>query len=139
MHRREWYCKLCNSTIFPRTAFQSHLEVEHSNLFIQTQLQVIIDRCERPTGANRPCPFCLDEILPSRIQRHLGRHMQQIALFVLSSFEEEIQLIRQQINGRYITLTVLIEYLKKRWPTTRTEIDVSHFSPTRILLANSRN
>jgi hypothetical protein len=200
MHRREWYCKLCNLPISSRTAFQDHLEVKHSGLFIPTQLQVIIDRCERPSGANQQCPFCQIEVLQSHVHRHLAQHMQQIALFVINSSGEDIrgsaresdnpsllkhqddnpeariqhahpqesesmmtqtfspkgasrfhpkplqkkkvlihQQIHQHINGRYITLTVLTEYLKKRWPTTRTEIDVSHFSPTRILLANSRN
>jgi hypothetical protein len=43
------------------------------------------------------------------------------------SLEEEF--ISQRTNGRYITLTVLTEYLKKRWPTTHTEIDVSHSPP----------
>lgn len=47
--------------------------------------------------------------------------------------------ISQHISGRYVSLTVLTEYLKERWPITPTEIDVSHFPLTRILLANSRN
>ncbi|KAF8541471.1 hypothetical protein BDD12DRAFT_878701 [Trichophaea hybrida] len=31
--------------------------------------------------------------------------------------------IHQDIHGRYITYTVLKEYLKRRWPTTPTDID----------------
>jgi len=194
MHRREWHCKLCNLTISSHTAFQHHLEVKHSKLFIPTQLQVIIDRCERLTAANQQCPFCQTEVLSSHVHRHLARHMQQIALFVLNSYEEEEDtgdrgskdvcasesnqedqesrgrnelvfdsnppsnvsdeeiwgsvgesdnleegFISQHISGRYVSLTVLTEYLKERWPITPTEIDVSHFPLTRILLANSRN
>jgi len=43
----------------------------------------MVNRCERPIQSAQKCPLCAEELLPNRLQRHLGKHLQQVALFVL--------------------------------------------------------
>ena len=89
MHRREYFCNACHETSSSRAEFQAHLLEKHSNLIDPTELQVIIDRCERPIQSEQCCPLCPDKHAAERLRRHLGGHLQQIALFVPRPDEDE--------------------------------------------------
>jgi hypothetical protein len=53
-------------------------------------LSVLIDESERAVESGQPCPLWGIMLLPKILQKHLGKHMEQIALFVIpGSFEED--------------------------------------------------
>ncbi|KAF8243837.1 hypothetical protein K440DRAFT_497530, partial [Wilcoxina mikolae CBS 423.85] len=89
LHRREWHCKACEKTISSHSAFEKHLQELHPSLTRPEQLQTMINRCERPIQSAQACPLCPEELPPTRFQRHLGQHLQQVALFVLPRPEIE--------------------------------------------------
>ena len=81
VHRREWFCSPCNKVLDTHASFLEHVEGAHPGL------QTILERCERPIQSRQACPFCGDICLPRHLQKHLGYHMQSIAIFVLKPFE----------------------------------------------------
>jgi hypothetical protein len=42
-----------------------------------------VDQGERAIETNKPCPLCEGKYPPKRLQRHLGKNLEQIALFVI--------------------------------------------------------
>jgi hypothetical protein len=51
----------------------------------------MVDQNERAIESEQLCPLCGEKFQPKHLQKHLGRHMEQIALFVVpGSFEEEV-------------------------------------------------
>jgi hypothetical protein len=90
MHRREWYCSL-HGPFSTSAKFQQHLLSDHSDLDSMAQSRVVVDRAERTIQSEQSCPMCGKEHLsPRGLRTHLGRHMQQVALFVLpGSVQEE--------------------------------------------------
>ncbi|RPB25170.1 hypothetical protein L211DRAFT_822583 [Terfezia boudieri ATCC MYA-4762] len=111
-HRLKWFCGSCSSVLSSAKSFQEHIRQEHPNLLSTSgtgELQALTDRAERPIQQilATECPLCdYDEILKQRrrlngselgvagnsepitlrlktFRRHLGRHLEQLALFVL--------------------------------------------------------
>lgn len=109
MHRREWSCTFCprKGKVFDSpTDFESHLRVHHAMALgdnFDTQLPQILEMSQQSLGHKiRPeCPFCEDweqtvreqnpqfsqteafYIMPEQFKRHLGAHMDQLALFAI--------------------------------------------------------
>jgi ankyrin repeat protein len=49
-----------------------------------------MDQGERAIETDQPCPLCEGKYPPKRLQRHLGKQLEQIALFVIpGSMEDE--------------------------------------------------
>jgi hypothetical protein len=112
-HRREWVCQFCQHPPFETTsAISRHIESIHSAIFSVSSLKSLIQQSEEPVDKilASACPLCddweadlerkrgaLDSILLSSdesknqkifgktklFRRHLGRHMEQLALFAL--------------------------------------------------------
>jgi hypothetical protein len=78
-HRREWYCRPCNFACPSQSVFEHHLQETHQDL------QIAIERCERPIQGLQSCPLCAETYFPTRLRRHLASHLQRLALFVLRS------------------------------------------------------
>ncbi|KAF8421821.1 ankyrin repeat-containing domain protein [Tirmania nivea] len=114
VHRLQWFCGSCSAVLSSAKSFQKHMRQEHPNLLFATscgELQALTDRAERPIQRipATECPLCdYDEILKQRrrgselgiaannepitlrlktFRRHLGRHLEQLALFVLPKSE----------------------------------------------------
>jgi hypothetical protein len=83
IHRREWFCHACQIPFSLQTEFQQHLLLNHSELFSSSELQIVVDRAERAIELPQTCHLCSEQHLSDSLQRHLGRHLQQIALFIL--------------------------------------------------------
>lgn len=60
-----------------------HLRVTHPSIDPGKQSDAVVDRCERAIQSGQPCPICNVEFMPRQLQSHLGRHMQQLAIFAL--------------------------------------------------------
>jgi hypothetical protein len=52
-------------------------------------MTVLVDQGERSIESEQPCPLCADKMLPKALQRHLGKHMEQLALFVIPGSVED--------------------------------------------------
>lgn len=110
-HRREWSCPQCETPAFSTTeSFENHLSQAHQIYLGGSQLEALVLQSEEPVDkiAASACHLCdewetdlLDEKHISRrlflndgrevepygtlkqFRRHLGRHMEQLALFAL--------------------------------------------------------
>jgi len=83
-HRREWYCKACDTVSSSQSDFESHLRENHSDL------QLELEQCERPIQGKQECPLCCCSFTRIRFRRHLARHMQRLALYGLRSHQYDI-------------------------------------------------
>ncbi|KFY60055.1 hypothetical protein V496_05455 [Pseudogymnoascus sp. VKM F-4515 (FW-2607)] len=116
-HRREWVCQHCQHAAFPSAyGFSIHLEVTHPKVLENSQLKALLLQSEEPVDKIRPnaCPLCdgwesdLNHLNQDakrlhlnggkvvepygtlkQFRRHLGRHMEQLALFALPIKESD--------------------------------------------------
>ncbi|KAH9207935.1 hypothetical protein DL95DRAFT_527644 [Leptodontidium sp. 2 PMI_412] len=100
-HRREWACQSCQRPPFQSSsALRNHLLSKHTKIAPKEELPDIVAQCEEPI--NRPtatdCPLCDDWEKSfaksqygglSKLRKHLGRHMEQLALFALPRVEPD--------------------------------------------------
>ncbi|KAI5816521.1 hypothetical protein BZA77DRAFT_353753 [Pyronema omphalodes] len=88
-HRREWPCEHCEEVLSSSQAFKNHITKRHRHVLGIESMAVLVDRSERVVELSQPCPLCPEILTPKRLQSHLGKHMQQIALFVLPGSLQE--------------------------------------------------
>ncbi|KAI5810621.1 hypothetical protein BZA77DRAFT_391361 [Pyronema omphalodes] len=88
-HRREWPCEHCDEVSSSCQDFKDHITKRHRHLLRIETMAVLVDRSERVVESSQPCPLCPETLTPKALQRHLGKHMQQIALFVLPGSLQE--------------------------------------------------
>jgi hypothetical protein len=115
-HRRHWICVLCATYFNNRTLFSDHLEIKHQVSTSDPQFGALILQSEEAvdTIPADACPFCDEweetlmdpkhdarraflndgqDVKPygtlKQFRRHLGRHMEQLALFALPMAENE--------------------------------------------------
>ena len=81
-HRREWHCDSCNEFLTSKSLFVQHVQTRHPDASAK-QAEVLTQRAEGAIESEQSCPLCDKACIPSQLQSHLGRHMQQIALFIL--------------------------------------------------------
>ena len=114
MHRHRWLCT-CNQSFETSEKFVKHLHREHAGTFIDNQLPALMARAQVPVKwiPASACPLCdyesaLRQRHPSQgtdprdaepilvkvqnFRSHLGRHLEQLALFVLPRNEVDEQL-----------------------------------------------
>ena len=85
-HRSEWRCTQ-HGIFDSRESFRRHIENDHPDLGGPVQQQAIIDITGH-FSSEMLCPLCGNRCQsPQKLRSHLGRHLQQIALFVLPSAE----------------------------------------------------
>jgi hypothetical protein len=92
MHRREWFCSKCKKSFPSREKFRDHLTKKQKNLISDSKnrkLDVMMDRGARAIEEKQKCPLCQDQYTPKQLRSHLGRHLEQIALFILPQSSEE--------------------------------------------------
>lgn len=93
MHRRKWVCPdECAHSLYSKSAMIEHVIDTHSHNLHEDQISVYVDMCETEihvTERDR-CLICLKEMPLFQLQRHLARHMVEIALFVLPSPTEGV-------------------------------------------------
>ena len=115
-HRREWRCHLCSELYNSESSLSNHLSSKHALATAGAQLQALILKGEEPVdrASTSACMLC-DEWEASltnpnqdarraflnqgqsvkpygtlgQFRRHLGRHMEQLALFALPMDEND--------------------------------------------------
>lgn len=89
IHRREWYCNICDLVYEARSEFLVHLESAHKELLTtESHLKDMAAICERISTSEEDCPLC--DKFSGRgpdLQRHLARHLQDLAMFTLPKIE----------------------------------------------------
>ena len=83
LHWREWYCDACSKLFIQKTLFQEHIEKKHPELVTKGHLEAVISSYERATVNRIICPLCGNEFTVQTLEKHLGLHLQEVALFVL--------------------------------------------------------
>ena len=101
IHRTNWVCPKCSEVFKSSEGLQSHIVISHRQEISSNQVAAIVKQSRRQTQGISPsdCPLCdedwasadsgatsSDELLlvdMQQFQRHLGHHLQQIALFSL--------------------------------------------------------
>jgi len=89
-HRREWYCAECTVAFATTSNFTRHLKGIHPALLGgERDVSALVNGCERATSEPQQCPLCVgqSEHSAQQLRSHLGRHMQQLALFSLPRLE----------------------------------------------------
>jgi len=89
-HRREWYCAECTVTFSTSSGFTHHLkEIHRAFLRDERDVSALVGGCERAMSGPQQCPLCVgrSEHASQQLRSHLGRHMQQLALFTLPRLE----------------------------------------------------
>ncbi|KAI5789384.1 hypothetical protein FPQ18DRAFT_261656, partial [Pyronema domesticum] len=97
MHRREWFCSKCKKEFPSNEMFREHLFKKHKHLISDSkeQLEVLIARGARAIEGKQKCPLCQEKYVPKQLRSylqlrsHLGRHLEQISLFILPEDSEE--------------------------------------------------
>ncbi|KAI5793458.1 hypothetical protein FPQ18DRAFT_388832 [Pyronema domesticum] len=70
-------------------AATSTVQTETSTVY-GSSFRAFDTRAERGIESVQPCPLCGEEYLPKKLQKHLARHMEQIALFIVpGAFDDE--------------------------------------------------
>ncbi|MCJ1369865.1 hypothetical protein MMC20_001077 [Loxospora ochrophaea] len=101
VHRNQWVCSECFTNFRSPDDLKSHISQGHPAIASDWQLSAILDQSKRSVSSIQPteCPFCdgnwaevdtslepSEEILVvdlDQFRRHLGHHLQQVALFSL--------------------------------------------------------
>lgn len=92
MHRREYACKECSKVCSSRKEMTTHLLEHCGNSISPSRLGVILDLCDRQIDIwenKDECLMCGEEVSMWALQGHLATHLEEIALSVLPSVEEE--------------------------------------------------
>lgn len=101
VHRTRWACSLCYLSFQSSQDLWQHVNYDHESIVADKQLSAFVEQSKRAVDSVQPseCPFCdgswadtnpdLDTgketlvVDTDQFRRHLGRHLQQVALFSL--------------------------------------------------------
>jgi hypothetical protein len=106
-HRRKWSCPLCSTSCKEEAATEAHLMRSHSDMVGPHNLETLLRTSSHPSEflLASECPFCdwnavlrrrnpapegTELSVPSnRFLKHLGKHLEEIALFVVPQPEQD--------------------------------------------------
>jgi hypothetical protein len=97
LHRVQWLCPFCSNTLVTSLqSFYRHIQKDHARSFKEDQLEALASISKRPLEEFQcsACPLCLTwetnlqklgkrTVTPTQFRRHLGGHMEQLALFAI--------------------------------------------------------
>jgi hypothetical protein len=106
-HRRKWSCPLCSTPCKEEVATEAHLMQSHSDMVGPHNLESLLRTSSHPSEflLASECPFCdwnavlrrrnpgpegTELSVPSnRFLKHLGKHLEELALFVVPQPEQD--------------------------------------------------
>ncbi|KAF2800852.1 hypothetical protein K505DRAFT_227691, partial [Melanomma pulvis-pyrius CBS 109.77] len=107
-HRQEWLCRECKGKVFTtNAALITHLADAH-HIQNASQLPYITTGCRRPIEnfVQGSCPLCDNWTPPAHVgentndfRRHLGNHLQQLALSALPQFIEGLEFLDDDLTN----------------------------------------
>jgi hypothetical protein len=93
-HRSSYQCvENCDKRFHLEEGFVAHVKAEHPNLTAPSVLSVLKQASARSAKLSDQanCPLCHQGMTSKAMQKHLGRHQEQLALFVLSPNLDETE------------------------------------------------
>ena len=92
-HRQIWQCAQgCPGSFETQTQFEAHARVQHPESISPELLVALSSLSVMPLNGDTPaeCCFCHQQDLTlSKLERHLGRHQESLALFALPRIDQE--------------------------------------------------
>jgi hypothetical protein len=92
-HRRVWQCAHgCPGSFGTQNQFEAHVRVQHPDFTSPEILVALSNLSIVPFNGETPaeCCFCHQQGLTlSKLERHLGRHQESLALFALPRIDQE--------------------------------------------------
>ncbi|KAI1383486.1 uncharacterized protein F4822DRAFT_79220 [Hypoxylon trugodes] len=92
-HWRLWHCAFCSHPPFNSSeSFQGHLQNSHGEIASNDQLIASLELStnQRPLDNPSNCPLCQEPMSSTNeYKRHVGRHLEDIALFVLPTPDDD--------------------------------------------------
>ncbi|KAH6844729.1 hypothetical protein B0I37DRAFT_167460 [Chaetomium sp. MPI-CAGE-AT-0009] len=92
-HWQSWSCAFNCDRSFPSASdLRQHLSHQHMPSTTDEQLNAVLSLGRRPTAVDTAsrCPVCGHTVLGLKLYiRHVGRHLEHLALFALPSLEDE--------------------------------------------------
>ncbi|MCJ1247688.1 hypothetical protein MMC30_004903 [Trapelia coarctata] len=92
-HRRSWRCNgHCNQMFTSEDALANHVRKHLPGQYSDAQIPVLVEMwaSQIDSHAEASCPLCCDRVAGTiQLQKHLGRHLEEIALFALPSNDAE--------------------------------------------------
>jgi len=91
VHRKWWKCiDNCGQPFQSQDELRAHLLQHHSDIANELRIDDLLRTCERQHNITEnekvECPLCHDDVSSlSRLRRHLGKHLEELALFALPS------------------------------------------------------
>lgn len=85
MHQRSWMCwNGCEPIFKSAQLLRDHILHRHSGEFIESQLPVLLDMCERAADPDEKesCSLCGQRMNLTALRLHVASHLEDIALFV---------------------------------------------------------
>ena len=88
-----WACMLCGANFNEQVIFEDHLEVYHKVAMNPVEIKAMSAAAERKGSSdfiNQPCPICCCKAGETAMNfgKHVGKHMEEIALAVLPQSSE---------------------------------------------------
>lgn len=108
VHRREWCCNATNHEAYrDKAEFIEHMKSVHADAYDHAELRNVVSLFERPsTTTTASCPFCIseetEELSISRLEKHIARHMEILALFSLPRSNDTTKVGSVQSGGLYV-------------------------------------
>ena len=85
MHQRSWICwNGCEPRFKSARLLKNHILHHHPGKFIESQLPVLLDMCERAADPDEEesCSLCGQQMNLIALGHHVASHLEYIALFV---------------------------------------------------------
>jgi len=117
VHRNQWVCSRCSDPFASSDSLERHINQHHSESISGRQIRTIIEQSKRPIESIQPseCPFCdsswakadqsdttTEGVLVvdlDQFRRHLGHHLQQVALFSLPRLDQDQDVGSNDVGG----------------------------------------
>lgn len=114
IHRGTWPCLQCGEVADAADILRTHVKTQHADQISPQQLPLVVEQSRRPVKFIRPneCPFCDEEwargevsdtgalvVTLDEFRRHLGQHLQRVALFSLPRLEQNQDASSSAVTG----------------------------------------
>lgn len=144
IHRGTWPCFQCGEVADSADTLQIHLKTQHADQISSQQLPLVVEQSRRPAKFIEPneCPFCEEEwargevsgtgalvVTLDEFRRHLGQHLQRIALFSLPRLEQNQDASSSAVTGGTTNRSLVSITAQSLGDQIMEELVVSTFPP----------
>lgn len=144
IHRGTWPCFQCGEVADSADTLKIHFKTQHADQISSQQLPLVVEQSRRPAKFIQPneCPFCDEEwargefsgsgalvVTLDEFRRHLGQHLQRIALFSLPRLEQNQDASSSAVTGGTTNRSLVSITTQSLGDQIMEELVVSTFPP----------